>query len=266
MGGVLVLLIVPKEVKNKTQRKRQMKIAICDDSIKDIRNIEGLLAEYQESCPGLEFEIEKYMDSTKLKQKIQQKDFAEIYILDIIMSETTGIDLGSQIREEAGKSIIIYITSSDDFALDAYEVHAARYLLKPIEREKFFEALEYAFSCTEVKRRPMYLVKTRDGLVSVPYSKIEYIENSSRTLEVNLTEGKQIRSIFMRKSFEEEIGQLAEEREFIQVHKSFLINMGYIKRLDGSSVIMDSGVRIPVSRKNVANVKRQYLMFAAEQY
>lgn len=243
-----------------------MKIAICDDSIKDIRKIETLLEQYKEFCPGTEFEVEKFTDPSELKNKIQKKEMADIYILDILMSGITGIDLGSEIRQEEGKSVIIYITSSNDFALDAYELHAVRYLLKPIANDKFFEALKYALSCTELRKSPVYLVKTKSGLVPVPHSNIEYIENSSRMLEVHLTDGRQLKSIFMRKAFEEEIGTLIEDKRFMQVHKSFLINMVYIKRLNGNSVIMDSGVSIPISRKNAANVKREYLLFAAEQY
>lgn len=243
-----------------------MRIAICDDNMKDVKNIAALLEEYKELHKGTEFEVEKFSAPGGLMKKVQQKEFADIYILDILMSDTTGIDLGDQIRKVQGKSVIIYITSSDDYALDAYEVHAVRYLLKPVDKNKFFEALTYAFSCTEVKESPVYLVKTKDGLVPVSHSKIEYIENSSRMLEVHLTDGRQVKSIFMRKAFEEEIRTLAEDRAFMQVHKSFVINMGCVRRLDGSSVIMDSGVSIPISRKNAANVKREYLLFVTEQY
>ena len=182
------------------------------------------------------------------------------------MSDTTGIDLGSQIRKIQGECVIIYITSSYDYALDAYELHAVRYLLKPVDKNKFFEALDYALFCTDMKESPVYLVKTKDGLVPVSHSKIEYIENCSRMLEVHLTDGRLVKSIFMRKAFEEEIGALTEDKAFMQVHKSFLINMSFIRRLESSSVVMESGASIPISRKNAANVKRGYLLFVAEQY
>ena len=243
-----------------------MKIAICDDSIKDLMNVGQLLEKYKEQRPGTEFEVETYTDPGKLMEKIQKKDLADIYILDILMSETTGLDLGSQIQKSAQKKVIIYITSAKDFALDAFEVHAARYLLKPVDQDKFFEALEYGLSQVKEESSPVYLIKTKGGLAAVPYVKIEYIENVSRMLEVHLTGGEQIKSIFIRKSFEEEIGSLAADQRFLQVHKSFLINMKYVKRLDGNSILMDSGAIIPVSKKNTANVKRKYLLFASEQY
>ena len=67
------------------------------------------------------------------------------------MADKTGIDIGSLIRRTGGQSVIIYITSSDEFALEAYHVRAVRYLLKPIKAELFFEALDYALSYAEVQ-------------------------------------------------------------------------------------------------------------------
>ena len=91
-----------------------MKIAICDDSIRDLAGIDKLLKKYKELYAKTEFKVEKYTDPVKLKNKIQKKDLADIYILDILMSETTGIDLGTQIRKTGREYVIIYITSSAD--------------------------------------------------------------------------------------------------------------------------------------------------------
>lgn len=243
-----------------------MHIVICDDKIEDLANIEKMLLKYSKCHPNINFETEKFSDAHKLLGKIQDNQMADIYILDIIMSEVTGIDIGNQIRKSGNKSIIIYITSSADFALDAYDVHAVRYLVKPVDEDKFFEAVDYALSYIDVKRGSVYIVKTKDGLEQVPYSQIEYIESSSRMLEVNLTNGGKIKSICIRKSFDEEIKELLDDKSFIKVHKSFLINLRYIKKLNRNNVIMESGASIPVSKKSTVNVKREYLLFVSEQY
>ena len=197
------------------------------------KKIEELLFQYQKSHARTGFEVEKYKNPLKVMEKILQGELADIYILDILMSEATGIDLGSQIQKSAEindlwtcikhlsstrfptssskhfrildilmseatgidlgsqiqksaeNKVIIYITSTEEFALDAYEVRAARYLLKPVEQDKFFEAMDYALSYMEVRHDPIYLVKTKQGLVSVSHSKIEYVENASRMLDVH---------------------------------------------------------------------------------
>ncbi len=101
-----------------------MKIAICDDSMKDLAAIELLLEKYRALYPQAEFTTEKFVNPSHLSEKIREKKMADIYILDIIMTGTTGIDIGNQIKRSGSDAAIIYTTSSDDFALDAYDVHA----------------------------------------------------------------------------------------------------------------------------------------------
>ena len=103
-------------------------------------------------------------------------------------------------------------------------------------------------------------------MVSAPHSKIEYVENVSRTLEIHLTDKEIIKSIFIRKSFDEEIEELLWDKNFLQVHKSFVINLKYVKKLLPNSVVMESGITIPVSKKRTAEVKKEYLLFYSEQY
>lgn len=243
-----------------------MKIVICDDNIEDMIKIEKILNNYIHSHENMEFDTEKYSDPLKLCQKIQDKNLADIYLLDMIMSEKTGIDIGRQLLKSGCESVIIYITSSSDFALDAYSLHAVRYLLKPVRETELFEALDYALSLQEVKKGPVYLVKTKGGLVPAPHFKIEYVENVSRTLEIHLASSEVIKSIFIRKSFDEEIEELLSDKNFLQVHKSYVINLKYVKKLLPDSVIMENGKTIPVSKKRTAEVKREYLLFYSEQY
>lgn len=243
-----------------------MKITICDDSIKDLLKIEKILLKYKTLYPDKVFELEKFSDPSRLYHKIAEGKLTDIYILDMLMPGRTGIDLGNLIRGAGGESIIIYITASDDYALEAYGVHAVRYLLKPIEENKLFEALDYALSYTKVKTEPLYLIKTKDGLIQRPYSGIEYIENANRRLEVHLSDGEVLKTLFIRKSFEDEIQEISEKPNFQQIHKSFLINFDFVKQLTQDSVVMESGKRLPVSKSRAAQVKREYLLFVSGKY
>ncbi len=242
-------------------------IVVCDDSVEDLTQIERLLEKYRESNTAKTFEVQQFMNSEKLYHKIQENVHWDIYILDMMMSQKSGLDIGTLIRRLDKKSVIIYITSSDDFALEAYGVHAVRYLLKPVGEELFFEALDYALSHTEKEKKDTsYFVKTKEGLTAVPYSKIEYIESHSRKLNVCLTDKKCIQSIFIRKSFDEEIHELAENENFMQVHKSFLVNMNCIHKLSQENILMESGTIIPISKTRKANVKKNYFEFISEHY
>ncbi len=243
-----------------------MKITVCDDSIKDLLNVEKLLLKYKSLHPDKDFELEKFSDPSRLYQKISAGKLTDIYILDMLMPRRTGIDIGKQIRMSGHESVIIYVTASDDYALDAYGVHAIRYLLKPIDEDKLYEALDYALSYTTIKSESMYLIKTQGGLLQRPYSKIEYIENIGRKQEVHMSDGEIIKSLFLRKSFEEETREAARRKNFLQIHKSFLVNLDYVKQLTSDSMIMESGKQLPVSKAKATRVKREYLLFVSEKY
>lgn len=238
-----------------------MKLVICDDNLKDLNELESLLIKYGKHRPDICFEIEKFSDSSTLLHKLQHNETADIYILDIIMAQITGIDLGNEIRKKSALSIIIYVTTSDVFALDAYNIHALRYLLKPIKEKKFFEALDYTLFHLDARNDSVYVVKTKAGLKFIPYSQIEYIENSSRKLKIHLTNGENITSIYIRESFEKEIEELINSKKFVYVHKSFLINMNHIKTVLQHTVVTDSGMNIPISKKKYLDVKKEYLLY-----
>ncbi len=87
-----------------------MRIVICDDSIEDMLKIEKMLIKYMEVSSNTDFVTEKFSDALQLYQKIQEGELADIYILDMIMSEKNGIDIGRQIRKIGKENVIIYIT------------------------------------------------------------------------------------------------------------------------------------------------------------
>lgn len=243
-----------------------MQLVICDDNVQNLMELETLLLNYSTRFPDVSFNMEKFSDASVLLHKIQEEKLADLYILDIVMSRITGIDLGREIRKKSEKSMIIYITASDSFALDAYDILAIRYLLKPVKEDRFFEAMDYALSHIGIKKEPLFPVKTKTGLVSVPCHQIEYIENVSRKLELHLTNGEKITSIYIRSSFDEEIKELLHAGNFLSVHKSFLVNLNYVRKLAPDHITMINGDSIPVSKKNSFQVKKEYLSFISEQY
>lgn len=243
-----------------------MQFVICDDNMENLTELETMFFRYSARFPGLSFSLEKFTDAALLLHKIQHEKLADIYILDIVMSDISGIDLGHEIRKRSEKSIIIFTTASDNFALAAYDIQAIRYLIKPVDENRFYEALDYALTHIKIEKESVFAVKTKNGLESVPYREIEYIENSARKLDIHLTNKKKITSIYIRKSFEEEVKELLCFKNFLCVHKSFLINLNCVRTLKQNHAIMVNGDSIPISRKNAFHVKKEYLLFISDQY
>lgn len=243
-----------------------MKVVICDDNLEDLSELEKLLIKYKEKNAATSFDIYKYTDSTQLYQNITEKNYADIYILDVLMPHKSGIDIGELIRIDQRDSIIIYTTTSEEYALDAYNIHAGRYLIKPLDEDKFNEAMEYALSSISEKKEPDFIMKTNSGLVSIPFSKIEYVENVSRTVCLYLTNKKIVKGLTIRTSFEDHAQELLCNDNFIQVHKSFIVNMEYIEKLSQESLTVVSEVIIPISKKKSQAVKHKYLDYVTKKY
>ena len=81
-----------------------------------------------------------------------------------------------------------------------------------------------------------------------------------------MTDGEDVKSIFIRQSFDLELEELLRDKNFLQVHKSFVVNMKYVKKLTQNNIIMESGKSVPVSKARSAGVKKEYLLFVSEQY
>lgn len=244
-----------------------MKITICDDSIEDLLHTDRLLEKYKKLNPFDDFDVEKYSDSAKLSFDIdKEKNFSDIFILDMLMPLQSGIDLAKLIRQKKEECTIIFTTSSEDYALQAFGVRAIRYLVKPLDEISFFEAINYALSFRNIKKESLYPVKTKEGIQTISCFDIEYVENSSRIIQVYLNHGGIVKSVFIRKTFEEEAIDLIQNKNFIQVHKSFIVNMQYINKLLQDEIIMENGNHIPVSKKKSSEVKRIYLSYMTERY
>lgn len=157
-------------------------ITICDDSLQDLMYMEKMLYHYRERNPDSLFAVNKYSDPGKLYARIEEGEYADIYILDILMPDKSGIELGNLIRAQKRKSIIMYTTASVDYALEAYQVFACRYLVKPLEEAVFQEAVQYALMQAELNREPVFRIKTAEGVLTFAYSGILYVECRQRSL------------------------------------------------------------------------------------
>lgn len=242
-----------------------MKITICDDCLSDMLHTERLLQQYSTEHPLMHCEVKKYSDSGLLYQRIKQGEYADIYILDIVMSPKNGIELGRLISKVQREAVISFTTSSREYAMEAYEVFAQRYLVKPYTKKEMWEMLDYAQMLVGSREVKKYSVKTKEGVVSIAHTKILYVECAARMLHIHLTDKKVVNSIFIRKSFESEVENLLQNREFQQVHKSFLVNMAHIQVFAQEKIIMTDGAVIPVSQKRAAQVKHNYLNYIADR-
>ncbi len=241
-----------------------MKIIMCDDDERDLRQIAELVEDYCAGYPEQVFQVEQTGSAAGLKEQLEQGKRYDIYILDIMMDEQDGITIGRMIRECSPRSAIVYVTSTPEYAMNAFDVYASGYLLKPVNRERFFACMERVISQLQPREEVIYTFKSREGIVSIELGNLIAVENVSRVMHFHMESGEVYESVYIRKPFEKQLERILEDDRFIQPHKSFIVNMEHVERMLAHDFQMSDGSVVPISRNNLANVKRRYLEFLSK--
>lgn len=117
-----------------------MKIAICDDDLTELNRITAFLDEYSKTN-RLPLTCKTFCSSIELASTAMQESY-DLYLLDILMPALNGIELAREIRNFDRAADLIFLTSSPEYAVDSYTVKASDYLLKPVQKKRFFAALD----------------------------------------------------------------------------------------------------------------------------
>ena len=135
-------------------------IALCDDEAAELNKIENLFSVYEEEHPESEFLIERFESAKELLYMIRGKNYIpDAIFMDIYMtdkesnSSTFGIEAAKELRGMNYKGKIVFLTSSKEHALDAFDVDALQYMIKPIEEEKLFSVLNCLLKDTEEEQK-----------------------------------------------------------------------------------------------------------------
>ena len=120
-----------------------IEIAICDDEQYALDCITKEAVSYGAE-KGIDFSVDRFSDALALEEEMQNGKRYQIYILDMLMPKMNGIEIGKEIRKRDQQAVIICMTSTKDFAYQAYGIYAQRYLLKPLKRAEIFEAFDFA--------------------------------------------------------------------------------------------------------------------------
>lgn len=234
-----------------------LQIAICDDMPHHLELTNALTHEYIESHQT-NARVHTFSHPDELLKAVEISQF-HIYILDIVMPMMSGVQLGTELRRLDREAQIIYATTAPEFALESFNANPIGFLVKPIEKDKFFEILNLALSKTGVPDESIIAVKTKDGMRVINTSSIVYCERLKNSVNFMLATGEAVESLSIRTAFSEYIAPLLDNKQFLQPHVSFAINMNRVERLKDKDFIMRGGKVVPISAKQVAEVRKAYL-------
>lgn len=235
-----------------------LKLALCDDEPGQRGTVSGLLQEYAGQRPELAVRLSVFSSGLELLSALEEKGDFDLYVLDVVMPELSGIDLGIKLREMGSLGAIIYLTISPEYAVDSYAAQAFYYLMKPVAAQKLYQVLDQAVETLEKQRAACVTVKTKNGLRLVRMDHLLYAELSDRAVRYHLSNGDRVDSITLRNSFQEEVTPLLADSRFFQCGASFVVNLYYVTGVERGALRLDSGKRVPLARGLTAQARRQW--------
>ena len=181
--------------------------------------------------------------------RMKQSENPDLIVLDLMMPGMNGIRLGEQLREAGYDGKIIYLTSSEEYALDSFRVKAFHYLIKPIERESFFKAMDEAIEAITAKRDKSLLIKTKERSVKVTFDSILYAELVKRVVIYHLKGGKEVETTSLRTNFAESIQELLADPRFAQCGVGIAVNLYHITEIESEAITFADGTRLHLGKK-----------------
>ena len=226
-----------------------LSIAICDDEAMQCLRMAGMVRKILDEMKILHI-IRQFNSGKELL--CAEEDF-DIIFLDIMMRGIDGMRTAKLLRKRMKKEeILVFISASREYALEAFEVEAFWYLLKPVDEKKLRMVLQKIIGKTEKEMQEFILVSKERQKKKLFLDNIYYFEIRGRTIDVHGADG-----IF---TYYEQIGNLEkmlQKKGFFRCHKSYLVNLKYVESYTRQEILMDNGERIMIA-------KRRYEAFCQE--
>jgi len=236
-------------------KNNHMRIAVCDDRAEERELIVSFLQEYS-LANGRPFLYRVAENGFALMDFIEKGEVFDLIILDIIMPGMTGIETARAIRKYDAGVKILFLTSSAEFAVESYSVGAYHYLLKPINREVFFDIFEKAVRQSGRQNEECIIVSDGKAIRRLLLADIVYIEIMKRTVSFHLHNGSVVESQGTLSGLEQDV---LRHSFFAKPHRSYLVNLRHVTGITGKEIKTDIDSDIPMARGRYQAMRDAFL-------
>jgi DNA-binding LytR/AlgR family response regulator len=235
-------------------------IAICDDQ-KEHRKVIRSFTEYYIENHNIKASIRDYDNALVFLEELDQIGGFDILLLDICMPGILGTEAAKEIRLRGDKTEIIFLTTSNEFAVDAFALKATHYLLKPFTQTQFDEAMDRAVTKFTNGQVMKITLKLENGMLQlIDINDIHYIESAGHIQRVYMENG-------VYKDARCSLARLAEElekvspKQFINPYKGYIVNQKVIRTIEPKQMELLCGKCLPLSRGNFRQIQDAFIEF-----
>jgi len=233
-----------------------LNIAICDDEVIYTQKIEQYVKTYFEARK-IGIHTDCFTDPASLLQSAEKE--YDIIFLDVDMPGLDGIHLGQELRKTNRTVILIYISALIQYAIEGYSVHAFQYLLKQDLEQTFPQCMDDVMQ--QLPAAGSYFIPTDAGGIKILLEDILFFEVENHTILAHTQNQDRSTWAFSGRisGLEKELGHAG----FLRIHKSFLVNMRHIVRMERTGILLTNGMCLPYSRQKFADLLQAYILWEA---
>ena len=233
-------------------------LVICDDE----QGVRSMLQNYIERFSaetGELFDVRSFASGTELLAGYPIN--TDIVLMDVVMGAVNGLETAAEIRRRSPGAIIIFISQSPQFALNAYKVRAFGYLTKPLRYADFRYELSEALKRLRADAGEHLTLRCGGELLRLELNDVRYIEAQNHSYVVYMSGGESHRSVGRLSELEEQL----TAQGFFRCHRAYMINLRWLLRLDGSNAELRGGGSVPVSKYRRAELLKSFARYLGER-
>lgn len=209
-----------------------MRIAICDDDSSMREKLEIDIKYCFKTFKVKDIEIDLFETGDDLVESTSEYDMA---FLDVEMPGISGINVGRHLYENNKNIILFIVTSFPEFMDEALKFHAFRFFQKPVQRHRLLINIKDALILYNQLHRKV-IIEQKDNNIVIDTNDIIMIEAGERSTTV-YTKGNIYYSIIPLAVYQRELDKY---NNFIQTHRSFIVNLNYVKEYKKDLITFDN--------------------------
>lgn len=227
-----------------------IKIGICDDELAIHNQVKKYILNKDF---GEKLEIISFLNGADF---LEYGDTIDILLLDIVMPDRDGIDVGRLVSRQKNAPKIIMLTSMRERFKEAFEISAYRFVTKPIVQSELIQAILDAIKT--FVGNPLVEVYRDSRKYGFQQKQIVYISKVQSRTEVIIGE-KAYQSTYSLEDWEAAL----DERIFFRVHKSYIVNLSYIDRIEDKIYLISEEI-LPVAKRRKNALMQKYIQYDLE--
>ena len=234
-----------------------IKFAICDDEPLMAQELAGHLADYMKENLITAYSVSSFSDGRALLDAIDRFD---VIFLDIQMEQPDGMETAKLLRRRGDHSLLVFVTVLKELVFDAFQVEAYDYLLKPLDRARFKQTMERVLRSLDRKTAEDIVIQRGTGCEVVLLSDIVYCEVLGRKIYLHKHDGTVSDYYDKLEDLERRV-----DGRFFKCHRSYLVNLDYVRGCQDGQVLLAQGERIPASRLRERELTQALLRYMKER-